>query len=1343
MSSTVVEQEKETSGNNNVQEAPKNKKKLTRMASKNSYYFGSMLEMRSPSKAKSGETSMKKVESLPAVLRKQKKTDDSDDDALIQESSFTVSAVKAKGGDSAKLKKNRKGKHHVKIEVIDGFIDTDELQSVLDSAEDSETEEEEGESSFHQHSSMVEKGNIDKNKNTGRTQSLHEDRSNKSIHNRSKTSSGYSRSFSKRLATGEFTNSSFNHPRIIYYCEVIYDGVSGQSVYGEDNIKIAEGQSYRKVLNKSKTKVSTSWRSVHTINVQKVASDIGVRFLIIKVKKKNTNSVLATVDSTIGSFRVPLGGLRQNKTVDNWYVITKPPGVGKVRLKLTYKCTLPMHNTKGNSGKKKARLLVHTPPYMYEYVPVEKSDQLYTKHIFDIQKNDEQKNSNIETNGEEEEKNAKHLKIFESGKKAHMPFHSRILPFWPSPLVEVVEEVYDDVCLVGGKQGHDNERDILVSGALVLSSYRLIFIPHRAAFRKGSRQENYKKSNSLPLPKATTGYKQVEHLEIPLGWIMDMSLVDGVELGPVCPAGTLLEIKCKLPGMYYFHLGAKTLKGDIRGPGCCGNPFVHARTIEEVSLEQLTYSPEILLENLVLKMEWLIKEQQSRLFKGKLITEVEENNISDSMKTSVSNPLLSKKQLAKSMFHNNLEKVSADANEGEKSTLKIDDSKINADGREDDSSGEKEQLKEVEEGKDIPNDGEDDNSGSNSNNDVAEEGDGKERDINKEEEGVEEERHLAFTYEDDATRLGFRQHGWRIYEQLDFHLCKSYPSSIYVPTSMTDEDVKQLSKYRSRGRIPAIVWRHPYTGAVVCRCAQPLSGLTSKSSTIDKKMLLAISECSHSEANRRSSVRKKRDRERVLEVVNTFSTPENENSENGGVDNGKKKEPENDDKEKKEISSSNKRNDCPRIQGKKDNDNQTNSNNNINDEVDKNRKLLKTAMSHQSLLMAENDNSETLNIMDMRPLLNVVANKVGGKGTEKIRDYSLSFSMSLLNVENIHVMRRSLQKLMLFGYQGNWEAGIKESKWLTHVTMLLVAAVHGVKKLDKGISILVHCSDGWDRTPQATALTMLMVDPFYRTIQGFLYLIQNQWCDFGHKFFTRQHSNGGETGPIFVQFMDCVYQLMEQFPNKFQFTQDLLIFIIDHSFSGWFFTFLGNTMKDRLDAKEEATSRCVFQVIFEIQEYFKNENYVKNESRVDVLDVHTSPQDIKLWLRFYGRALHSARKFSHKIKKPRFVTRLLHRKIMRKMLGSVLNGVRPSSRAKRTSLFLGGHLTISRLGRNNSRTSIQAHSIHQGSVSFRQRRRRGSSVNKNLQTMNVSPRKEEEFTNQGSSNGGGKSCVVM
>ena len=34
-------------------------------------------------------------------------------------------------------------------------------------------------------------------------------------------------------------------------------------------------------------------------------------------------------------------------------------------------------------------------------------------------------------------------------------------------------------------------------------------------------------------------------------------------------------------------------------------------------------------------------------------------------------------------------------------------------------------------------------------------------------------------------------------------------------------------------------------------------------------------------------------------------------------------------------------------------------------------------------------------------------------------------------------------------------------------------------------SVLVHCTDGWDRTAQLTALAMLMLDPYFRTIRGF------------------------------------------------------------------------------------------------------------------------------------------------------------------------------------------------------------------------------------------------------------------
>ena len=42
----------------------------------------------------------------------------------------------------------------------------------------------------------------------------------------------------------------------------------------------------------------------------------------------------------------------------------------------------------------------------------------------------------------------------------------------------------------------------------------------------------------------------------------------------------------------------------------------------------------------------------------------------------------------------------------------------------------------------------------------------------------------------------------------------------------------------------------------------------------------------------------------------------------------------------------------------------------------------------------------------------------------------------------------------------------------------MVQTVH-----DKARPVLVHCSDGWDRTAQVVPLAELMLDPYYRTIE--------------------------------------------------------------------------------------------------------------------------------------------------------------------------------------------------------------------------------------------------------------------
>lgn len=58
-------------------------------------------------------------------------------------------------------------------------------------------------------------------------------------------------------------------------------------------------------------------------------------------------------------------------------------------------------------------------------------------------------------------------------------------------------------------------------------------------------------------------------------------------------------------------------------------------------------------------------------------------------------------------------------------------------------------------------------------------------------------------------RLGFEGDAWRISQANENHkLCATYPPYLIVPSSINDDTLEAVAKFRSSRRIPAVVWRY-------------------------------------------------------------------------------------------------------------------------------------------------------------------------------------------------------------------------------------------------------------------------------------------------------------------------------------------------------------------------------------------------------------------------------------------------------------------------------------------------------------------------------------------------------
>ncbi|KAI3637661.1 hypothetical protein MIR68_004310 [Amoeboaphelidium protococcarum] len=432
----------------------------------------------------------------------------------------------------------------------------------------------------------------------------------------------------------------------------------------------------------------------------------------------------------------------------------------------------------------------------------------------------------------------------------------------------------------------------------------------------------------------------------------------------------------------------------------------------------------------------------------------------------------------------------------------------------------------------------------------------------------------------DRQQIGGSDRGlkWRVSNvNGTYEMSPTYPRTLIVPSRIGDATLKHASKFRSKGRIPALSYTIPQMGFSVTRCSQPMVGIKSKRSLQDEKLVEAI-----------------------FENVDYPSRPAS----------------------------------------------------NI--------------------------------ILDARPMINAVSNRAMGAGYESTEYYKGSRFM--MGIENIHVMRDSLNKVvndivlnqnipdkvdMMYQLYEN-------SGWPSHIKSILKATAVIVDyarqlQVNSVTNILIHCSDGWDRTAQLTSLSALCIDPHYRTMVGFFSLIEREWCSFGHKFADRcghlvnmdkkqkvsflngassqslsagsnqsivnqnssrlntpsspidqkyQKVSEKEMSPVFHQFLESVHLIMLQHPSQFEFNEELLLRVYRAVFDNDFLTFSGNCERERGSMNKGRDSCSLWDYILSNRDDFTNLSYQgqKNAGNAatlnqNILKVSYHPKDISIWRR--------------------------------------------------------------------------------------------------------------------------------
>lgn len=376
-----------------------------------------------------------------------------------------------------------------------------------------------------------------------------------------------------------------------------------------------------------------------------------------------------------------------------------------------------------------------------------------------------------------------------------------------------------------------------------------------------------------------------------------------------------------------------------------------------------------------------------------------------------------------------------------------------------------------------------------------------------------------------------------------YNSCNSYPSILFGPHTINDETqdgmrvIREIAAFRSGQRFQTLSWASKHDGASIWRCAQPKVGIQGNRNLTDETYISMIGKCA-SFANTQARADGKvapRPNEAFLRML----TGNNHSSE------------------------------------------------------------LLTDVVGRDGIVRFNDRC-LVKIMDLRPKSSAVANRTQGYGYENTSYYT-NTDLSFHGIGNIHVVRDAYQRISALcanptSNDVEWMKLVEDTKWLSLTRLILSASWQAAFHVKYNrLPVLLHCSHGWDRTSQVCALSQIFLDPYFRTREGFACLVEKDFLALGHPFHLRsghgegrgdkgnineKQSDDSQRSPIFIQFLDCVWQILNQYPDYFEFNSKYLLTISEHVYSCRFGNLLCDTEKEReVNASIRQRTPCLWEYL--------------------------------------------------------------------------------------------------------------------------------------------------------------------